>query len=136
MILLSSELEASHQSFIETRDILTQHTFALGGNWDYAAGSFDRPLDEAYKVWLRIPFEVTDGAIDNSSSDTDATIKLGTPYVLKHLYKEGNDEEASVRLVGALFDQFQAPTDPDADIESEWVERAKDIMQQVERALS
>lgn len=133
MIPISSVLESREQQFLETKDLLESKQFSLGGNWDYDRGSFDRSLDEAQKVWLRIPFEVINGNIDNEAADTDAVIKLGTPYVLKHLYREGNDPEASVRVVGALFDQFQAPTDPDADVDAEWVERGKGLLQEVEQ---
>lgn len=133
MIPISSVLESREQQFLETKDLLESKQFSLGGNWDYDRGSFDRYLDEAQKVWLRIPFEVINGNIDNEAADTDAVIKLGTPYVLKHLYREGNDPEASVRVVGALFDQFQAPTDPDADVDAEWVERGKGLLQEVEQ---
>jgi len=133
MIPLSSNLESRQQAFTGTRDELEQHQFSLGGNWDYTNGSFDRSLDEENKVWLRLPFEVINGNVVDVNADTNAIIRMGTPYVLKHLYKEGNDSEASARVVGALFDQFQAPTDPDAEVEPKWVDRAKEIVAEVEQ---
>ncbi|HTG68305.1 MAG TPA: YugN family protein [Candidatus Udaeobacter sp.] len=133
MIPISSVLESREQHFLETKELLETQQFTLGGNWEYDGGSFDRSLDEAHKVWLRIPFEVIAGHIDVEEKDNEATIKLGTPYVLKHLYREGNDPEASVRVAGALFDQFQSPSNPDAKVEPQWIDRAKQAMNEVEQ---
>lgn len=133
MIPLSSKLEARQQAFTDSRDWLEQHQFALGGNWDYTNGSFDRALDNENKVWLRLPFQVTNGSVVDVTADTNAIITLGTPYVLRHEYQEGNDPEASARVVGALFDQFQAPSNPDAHIEPRWIDKAKQVLAEVEK---
>ncbi|GGG75388.1 YugN family protein [Paenibacillus radicis (ex Gao et al. 2016)] len=135
MMPLSSTLEGYQNRYTEARSQLEEEQFSLGGNWDYTSGSFDRALDDANKVWLRLPFQVISGSIDDSSQDTDAVIRLGTPYVLKHLYNEGNDPEAKAHLVGALFDQFQTPVDPDANIEPKWIDRAKEVLSEAERIL-
>lgn len=132
MIPISSSLEGRETKFTEMQVLLANRQFALGGNWDYAGGSFDRALDEDHKVWLRIPFQVTDGTIDSELSENNARIRFAEPYVLKHVYNEGNDPEASARVMGAMFDQFQSPVDPDADVEPRWVERAKELMKEVE----
>ncbi|MGM0881897.1 MAG: YugN family protein [Bacillota bacterium] len=133
MIPISSVLKSREQHFTETKELLESRQFTLGGNWDYESGSFDRALDEAHKVWLRIPFEVVNGNIDSETTETEAKIKLGSPYVLKHEYNEGNDPEASVRLAGAVFDQFQSPVNPDGKVEREWIDSAKHIMHEVEQ---
>ncbi|MCM3629215.1 YugN-like family protein [Paenibacillus glycanilyticus] len=133
MIPISSSLEARQQAFTDSRDWLQQHQFSLGGNWDYTNGSFDRALDEENKVWLRLPFEVTNGSVVDVTADTNAIITFETPYVLRHEYQEGNDPEASARVVGALFDQFQAPSNPDAHVDSKWVDKAKDVLKEVEK---
>jgi hypothetical protein len=133
MIPLSSTLEARQQAFTDSRDWLEQHQFSLGGNWDYTNGSFDRALDNENKVWLRLPFQVTNGNVVDVTADTNAIITLGTPYVLRHEYQEGNDPEASARVVGALFDQFQAPSNPDADIDPRWIDKAKQVLAEVEK---
>ncbi|MCR2807943.1 YugN-like family protein [Paenibacillus soyae] len=136
MIPIHSAIEGKEKKFTEMQVRLEEHQFTLGGNWDYDGGSFDRALDESNKVWLRLPFQVTDGNIDGELSENNAQIRFGAPYVLKHLYNEGNDPEASVRLFGAMFDQFQAPVNPDADIEGKWVERAKDVVREIERDIA
>jgi hypothetical protein len=135
MIPISSSVEGQEKKFTEVHAKLMEWQFALGGNWDYGGGSFDRALDDENKVWLRIPFEVTDGNIDSELSENNAQIRFGQPFVLKHLYNEGNDPEASARVVGAMFDQFQAPVDPDAKVERRWVDRGQEIMSQVEQGI-
>ncbi|GGF97152.1 YugN family protein [Paenibacillus abyssi] len=136
MIPLSSKLESSEQQLTEFQGKLEAFQFTLGGNWEYNHGSFDRSLDEAHKVWLRLPFEVVTGSLDSEAEENDAKIRLGQPFVLKHLYNEGLDPEAQPRTFGSLFDQFQEPLDVDAKIEDRWVDQAKKVLSEVERRLS
>ncbi|GIP38738.1 hypothetical protein J31TS4_20180 [Paenibacillus sp. J31TS4] len=135
MIPLQSRLENREEAYINLSKSLAGYSFGLGGNWDYDRGSFDRHLDEEQKVWLRIPFIVTHGTFDGDTPESDAVIQLGTPYVLKHLYKQDLDQEANANVVGALVNQFQEPEDKDAEIEPHWVEQAEDVLRQVETGL-
>ncbi|TVY01080.1 YugN-like family protein [Paenibacillus cremeus] len=132
MYPLNSNLTGREEAFEQVRSYLHEHQFALGGNWDYEHGSFDRYLDEAHKVWLRIPFEVTHGTLDGDSGATDAMVQLGTPFVLKHVYNEGLDKEAQMRTYGALVNQFQEPLDKDAAVDDKWVNEAKSLLHEVE----
>ncbi|MBB6731156.1 YugN family protein [Cohnella zeiphila] len=134
MIPLHSRLTSSVRDYRPVRDALTERGFALGGAWDYDNGSFDCALDEENKVWLRLPFQVTDGHLDGESPEADAQIRFGSPFVLKHLYNEGLDAEAQPRTMGALFDQFQDPVDADAEIEPQWVDKARRRLQEAESA--
>ncbi|KKC47455.1 MULTISPECIES: YugN family protein [Paenibacillus] len=136
MIEIASPLESTEHDFVQIKRVLDKQGFVLGGNWDYGNGSFDLNLDEKNKVWLRLPFDVLRGNVDDQTEDNDASIKLTTPYVLRHLYREGNDPEAKMRTVGALFDQFQAPVDPDADVAPEWVEKARQVLGDTEEQLN
>jgi len=136
MIPISSNIEGLEKKFTEMQARLADYNFTLGGNWDYVSGSFDRALDDENKVWLRLPFQVTDGNIDSELSENNAQIQFGSPYVLKHLYNEGNDPEASVRVFGSLVDQFQAPVNPDADVEPRWVNKAREVMRSVEAEIA
>ncbi|MBO7745252.1 YugN-like family protein [Paenibacillus sp. MWE-103] len=135
MIPLESKLESSEKEFTEVRGMLEEHAFALGGNWDYDHGYFDRSLDEERMVWLRVPFDVINGSIDEDTQDLDAKIKMGRPFVLKHVYNEGLDAEAHVSPIGSLMDQFQEPVDADAEVESKWVAQAKKVLAEVEERL-
>ncbi|MGQ7889969.1 YugN family protein [Paenibacillus sp. WC2504] len=134
MKIISSSLEQVKESFDSVRDHLQEFDFALGGNWDYDHGYFDRSLDEANKVWLRIPFQVVTGRIDGDTEATDAIVEVGTPFVLKHVYNEGLDQEAEAETYGAMIDQFQAPLDPDAAVEDKWVKEAAGLLKKVEQA--
>ncbi|MFH5185881.1 YugN family protein [Paenibacillus sp. TAB 01] len=135
MIPLQSGLVNREEAFDQVREALHRFEFALGGNWDYDHGYFDRYLDEAHKVWLRIPFQVTHGALDGDTEATDAIIRLGEPFVLKHLYNEGLDREAQVNTLGALVNQFQEPVDKDAAVEDKWVQQAKRLLTEVEHSM-
>jgi hypothetical protein len=130
---LTSSLENTTETFDNVRNHLHHFEFVLGGNWDYDHGYFDRYLDEAHKVWLRVPFQVTSGNLDGDSEATDAIVRLGRPFVLKHVYNEGTDPGAEAEMTGALVDQFQAPLEPDAEVEPHWVDKAKDLLKQVEQ---
>jgi hypothetical protein len=132
LIAIISELENKVEDFTTLHDFFGGFEFTLGGNWDYEHGYFDRFLDEAHKVWLRIPFEVTSGTLDGDSDASNAIVKLGTPFVLKHIYNEGLDPEAVPNVYGSLINQFQEPVDKDADVETHWVEQAKHILHEVE----
>jgi len=135
MISLSSKLENVEEAFVNVHEYLGDHNFSLGGNWDYDHGYFDRNLDEERKVWLRLPFHVTHSTMEGESDQSDAVIKFGQPFVLKHLYNEGLDNMAEAKVVGALVDQFQKPVDPDADVEPSWVAQAEDVLRKVEEGL-
>lgn len=133
---IQSALENRTGSFDRIRDHVQRFQFTLGGNWDYDHGSFDRALDEAHKVWLRLPFEVTRGRLEGDDATNPGTaIMMGTPFVLKHIYNEGLDAEAVPRTYGALVDQFQDPIDRDAEVEDHWVEKARNILREVEQGL-
>ena len=133
---ISSALE----NFTDDYDRIQQHLhlfqFTLGGNWEYDSGSFDRALDDEKKVWLRLPFEVTHGKLAGPESpNPGARIRMGTPFVLNHIYREGLDHEAVPRTYGALFDQFQDPVDKDASVDDRWVQEAAQLLRQVEQGL-
>jgi hypothetical protein len=130
---LTSKLDQVQESFDSVRAHLQQHEFVLGGNWDYDHGYFDRNLDEANKVWLRIPFQVVTGRLEGDMEATDAFVQIGTPFVLKHVYNEGLDSEAEAESYGALIDQFQTPLDVDGEVEDKWVQEASQLLTEVER---
>jgi hypothetical protein len=135
MIEITSKLENHIEEFVNLNDYLGKFEFTLGGNWDYDHGYFDRYLDEAHNVWLRIPFQVTSGTMDGITDNSDAVVKLGTPFVLKHIYNEGLDQEAAPNVYGSLINQFQEPLDKDATIETHWVKQAEHILQEVEQSV-
>ena len=135
MIAISSALENYKDQFVNLNHSLAEFGFSLGGNWDYNQGCFDRFLDEAHKVWLRIPFQVTSGTLDGISDSTDAVVQIGAPFVLKHLYNEGLDQAAAPNVYASLVNQFQEPIDKDAPVEEKWIHQAKQILAEVEQGI-
>lgn len=137
MIPLQSSLEHRTADFDRAKEHMQSHEFTLGGNWDYERGCFDRSLDEARMVWLRLPFEVTRGRLEGEETANPGTqIQWGTPFVLKHIYNEGLDAEAVPRTFGALVDQFQDPVDKDAEVGQIWVDKAAEVLRRVEQGLA
>jgi len=132
MHVLASSLTSQIHDYGVSRELLSDRGFALGGNWEYDRGSFDCALDDDRKVWLRLPFVVTAGKLDGEAEPMDTEIKFGEPYVLKHQYNEGLDEEAQASTLGGLLNQFSDPADPDDGIESVWIERAQRKLDEIE----
>ncbi|OXS53845.1 hypothetical protein B1A99_28520 [Cohnella sp. CIP 111063] len=132
MHVLDSSLTSQVHDYGVSRTLLTERGFALGGNWDYDHGSFDCALDDANKVWLRLPFDVTAGTLDGEAEPMDTEIRFGQPYVLKHVYNEGLDGSARASTFGGLLNQFSDPVDPDDAIESSWIEKARRKLDEIE----
>jgi len=135
VILLQSSLEHIEVRLSDAKNQLGEHHFTIGGNWDYKHGCFDRSLDGENKVWLRIPFQVTQGSIDRERVDQQTQISFGTPFVLNHVYQEGNDEDARFMTYGGLMNQFQNPIDKDANIEQTWIDQASTLLRKIEKEL-
>ena len=133
MIPLHSKLESVEKEFVQAKSMLEERQFALGGGWDYDHGSFDRFLDEEHKIWLRLPFHVVGGNLDDETVENDAKIKFGQPFVLNHLYREGADPDAKSPAMGGMLNQFQDPENPDAKVEPKWVDKAKHMLAEVEQ---
>lgn len=133
MLPLKSALENQVERFDRVREVLTGCNFTVGGNWDYDHGYFDRSLDDADKVWLRLPFRVVDGNLDPDVDLSDATVELGSPFVLRHLYNEGVDKQADSGAFSGLVNQFQEPIDEDATLEKEWIDKAHSVLNEVEQ---
>ncbi len=136
MISISSALQDQEGEFKAFRELFEGCGFVLGGNWDYEQGCFDCALDEARRVWVRIPFRVTRGKLDGASDSSDAPVRLGCPFVLRHLYEEGLDGAAQVQTYGGLIDQFQEPADKDAEVDAFWLEQAEALVRRVETRLA
>jgi len=136
MQVLESSLTSQVHDFGVSRQLLSERGFALGGNWDYEHGSFDCALDQENKVWLRLPFDVTAGNLDSEAEPVDTEIRFGQPYVLKHVYNEGLDRNARPSTFGGLVNQFSDPVDPDDEIESAWIDKARRKLEEVEGVYS
>ncbi|WP_050182822.1 YugN family protein [Domibacillus robiginosus] len=115
MLKLQTDLEGKTARFGDIRDQMNELGYDLGGNWGYDAGSFDSTLwcDKNEKVYLRLPFTVLDGMLD----EYDAFISFQTPFVIKHVVNIGLEKDKHSLLTASGFNQFQDPVDPDAQIQ-------------------
>lgn len=132
MKTIHSSLPGTRGTFGYFREMLQPH-FTLA-NWDYEQGFFDRALDEQNTVYLRLPIKVLQGELDSA----DAWVELGTPYVLRHLYRTGMEEDVGyvMPVASAMMNQFQEPIDKDADVDARWMRKAEAIVKEMENRLA
>jgi len=136
LITVQSKLTGQEHDFHMLKSQLEPYGFALGGNWEYTGGSLDCCLDgEKQTVWLRIPFHVVVGQLDPDARPEGALVKIGEPYVLRHLYREGDDPTADMNVVSGLVNQFQLPKNPDAEVKDHYVREAEALLRKIEAKL-
>lgn len=121
MLKLQTKLEGQITTFGVVNDCVRDLGYHLGGNWDYERGCFDHILcqEGGESIYIRIPFIVMAGELDNY----EATIRFGTPYIIKHVVNIGLDSEGSSLLDATGFSQFQKPLDKDGKIidKNRWI---------------
>lgn len=111
---------------------LEELDFALGGNWDYDHGSFDRKMADqgGDQVYLRLPFHVVEGKLDQQ----EAVLVFDTPYVLRHVVQTDTETYADGPR-NPMLNQFQEPVETDGHVEEEWLEQGRELVEQAARAL-
>jgi hypothetical protein len=125
-----SVLENQTVSYAEIQQFLEGYGFVVGGGWESDHGYFDKKLkDKPGDLYLRIPAFVQEG----NFGEADATLRLGTPFMLQHQYERGNDEQADPSLLSASINQFAEPEDADAPINREDIEAGESELKQVEQ---
>ncbi|CAM3285739.1 YugN family protein [Brevibacillus invocatus] len=124
----NSSLPGTRGTFGYIRETL-EPDFTLA-NWDYEHGYFDCMLDEQGMVYLRLPVKVLQGELDSP----DAWLEMGTPFVLKHVYQTGVEEDIGYYepVVSAVMNQFQEPVDKDGEVEDRWIRQAEQRVRQLE----
>lgn len=132
MRLLSSHVAGSVFPFFELEEKLKPLGFHIGGNWEYDHGYFDCKLKEGDGyLYVRLPFETIQGSLDSD----DAIVELGTPFLLNHKIRLGNDETAESGNITASFNQFQTPVDKDAEVNERYIVQGQHMVDQVEAEL-
>jgi hypothetical protein len=131
MLKLQTNLNGKQTQYGLARDVLAEHGFDLGGSWDYSWGVFDTVLsrNENETVYLRIPFHVLDGEVEQN----DASIEFDIPYLVKHVVNMGLDKDENSLLTTTGINQFQDPLDTDAQIKQKdkWGEIGEKAIEQV-----
>jgi hypothetical protein len=132
MIEIPSRLEGKTFPLYKLEQLLKPLGYTIGGNWDYDHGSFDYKIgDEAGYQFLRVPFEAIDGQLDSHGT----TVKLGRPFLLSHKYQIGIDDHADGGNLGAAFNQFAEPQDPDATFPEKYIDVGKALVKDLENHL-
>ncbi|UOY90943.1 YugN-like family protein [Ectobacillus sp. JY-23] len=133
MIALESKLEGQTYQLYKLEQILKPLGYDIGGNWDYETGSFDYKIDdkEGYQ-FLRLPFEAVSGQLDAKGT----MVRIGTPYLLSHVYQENLDDNVNTFTAGfTSLDQFSEPKDPDGKVDEKYVDVGKALLRELEDAL-
>ncbi|GIO08245.1 hypothetical protein J31TS6_42730 [Brevibacillus reuszeri] len=131
MKTIKSSLQGTKGTFGYLREALPNFTLA---NWDYEHGFFDRVLDDRNMVFLRLPVKVVTGELDSE----DAWLEIGEPFVLRHVYQTGVEEDIGYMepMVSGVMNQFQEPVDKDAQIDPRWIRKAEAIVKELENRLA
>lgn len=110
LIPIQSNLEGRTYALYKLEEIMKPLGYSIGGNWDYDKGCFDYKIDEedGYQ-FLRVPFTAIDGELDVPG----VIVRLGTPYILSHVYQDELDDNVNTLTAGTSgMDQFAEPKDP------------------------
>lgn len=88
MILENSDLEGKTVQFSVLEHIAGSLGLVRDGQWDYERATYDYKFENMITgdvYYLRVPTIAVEGMIEQS----DAVLKIGTPYVGKHYYPHG-----------------------------------------------
>ncbi|MFS0787615.1 YugN-like family protein [Shouchella sp. 1P09AA] len=134
MIYVSSKIEGKEVKAKELESLLTPLGYSIGGNWDYDHGYYDYKLaEEGGYTFLRLPFTAVEGEVGSSH----AVFEMGRPYLLNHVYQDGNTDEGIggyiPPAVDGLINQFQRPIDKDGEVDEKYVDVAKNLIEEVEQ---
>lgn len=131
MIELQTNLPGKKVIYGDACKVLEEYGLSMGGNWDFDRGMFDGILydDGNDKIYLRLPFSVLDGMLDDEAT----LIKFEKPFIVRHILNIGLDNEESQLLTAVGLEQFQSPDAPDAPIyREEWVIKGEEVVSHVE----
>lgn len=132
MIEIPSKVEGKQFDLYKLEQKLKPIGYSIGGNWDYDHGAFDYKLnDEGSYQFLRVPFTAVDGQLDVRN----CTVSIGRPYMLAHEYESNNDVQGETGNFSASFNQFQEPTNKDANVPNQYIDKGKALVADLETIL-
>lgn len=130
---INSTIEGREFNLHKLEQLLKPKGYVIGGNWDYDRGFFDYKMaDDGGYQFLRVPFTAVHGELDTPG----VIVKLGTPFVLEHVYQKGLDDHADSTYMSASFNQFSEPEDPDGNLDEDYIQMGKDLVKELETILS
>ncbi|MDQ0270909.1 YugN-like family protein [Cytobacillus purgationiresistens] len=132
MYEIPSRIEGKQYHLFKLEQKLKPNGYSIGGNWDYDQGAFDYKIDaqDGYH-FLRVPFKAIDGQLDTSN----CTVELGRPFLLSHIYQDGQDDHANVSNFTASLNQFSEPVDKDAKVPEQYIDTGKSLVEELEEIL-
>ena len=133
MIPIASKLEGQVFQLYKLEMLLKPLGYVIGGGWDYERGSFDYKIaDNNGYQFLRLPFEAVNGELDTKG----AVVRMGTPYVLSHVYEEELDDRVNT-LTSAFtsLDQFSEPKNPDGPLDQTYIDIGTAVVREAEETL-
>jgi hypothetical protein len=132
MIEIPSKVEGKQFDLYKLEQKLKPIGYSIGGNWDYDHGAFDYKLnDEDSYQFLRVPFTAVDGQLDVRN----CTVEIGRPFLLSHEYESNIDVQGESGNFSASFNQFQEPTNKDADVPNQYIDAGKALVAKLETLL-
>ncbi|KXZ13343.1 hypothetical protein AXI59_05515 [Bacillus nakamurai] len=132
MISIPSSLEG--QSFLlrELEQVMKPIGYVIGGGWEYERGFFDYKItDNDGYLFLRIPVEAIKGRLD----ERGAAVTIGTPFLLRHVYRKHTDDFAGGGVFESLFQQFSEPERRDAEIDRSFEDIGVSLVKELEDIL-
>ncbi|MBW8352118.1 YugN-like family protein [Bacillus sp. IITD106] len=133
MYEINSTIEGKEFNLHKLEQLMKPKGYVIGGNWEYDRGFFDYKMaDDGGYQFLRIPFTAVWGELDTPG----VVVKLGTPFVLSHVYQKGLDDHADSSNMSASFNQFSEPEDPDGSLYEKYIQMGKDLVNELETILS
>ncbi|MCA0986583.1 YugN-like family protein [Guptibacillus algicola] len=132
MIPMDSVLEGKTIELSIMEDKLRQLGYSYGGGWEYDHGYFDYKIDdEDGYLYLRVPIKAVKKELDADG----AIVQIGQPFMLHHMYQAGVDPGGNIGNITASFNQFQEPTDKDAEVDEKWLKFGERYVKQLDAAL-
>lgn len=111
-----TKMENYRGTFDEVEQFFTANGFDEGGGWEYDHGYFDYKLaDNPGYLFIRVPVFAEEGEFGRN----EAIVRIGKPFLLRHKYQRGIDDNVSMSMVNAnaSINQFSEPQDPDASLD-------------------
>ncbi|SDI81204.1 YugN family protein [Natribacillus halophilus] len=131
MLELRSQISGLEMPLQQLGQKLEPLGYDIGGGWEYDHGYMDYQMadDHGYQ-FLRIPFSATVGEVGSGN----ATVVLGTPFLLSHRFEAGIDH-GGITAYSALWNQFSSPEEKDGHIDQKYVREGVMLVRELEQAL-
>ncbi|WP_409296746.1 YugN family protein [Peribacillus sp. SCS-26] len=133
MIKIESAIDGKQLPLSTVKKALEPIGFVVGGGWEYDHAHLDYMMGDQHgdQQYIRIPLQSMGDSLENDQ----ATVMIGTPFLLDHQFKTEVDDEGTIGAATGSLNQFKSPDDKDAPFPEEFKDEAMAIIQKVEEAL-